>query len=99
MREGQDEIALFLDLLAGTSQLERLRLQLLCEETVCYKGESLLSWVSRRHTQTISVLRLPHFYPPLASLQRLFRTPNLKKLAIGINTATLVSYFEMCPLI
>lgn len=91
MSEGQDEVVLFLDLLAGASQLERLKLQLLCEEPVCYKGENLLSWISRKHAQTISVLRLPHYYPPLASLQRLFRAPNLKKVAIGINTATLVS--------
>lgn len=91
MNEGQDEVVLFLDLLAGTSQLERLRIQPLCEEPVCYKGESLLSWISRKHIQTISVLRLPQYYPPPASLQRLFRAPNLKKVAVGVNTATLVS--------
>jgi len=88
--EGQDEIVRFLDLLAGTSQLERLKLQVMCKKPIRYKGEVLLSWIFRKHMQTISVLRLPNYYPPLAFLQRLFRTPNLRKLAIGINTTTLV---------
>jgi hypothetical protein len=96
--ERQDEIVRFLDLIAGTSQLERLKVRTSRERPVSHKGEKLLSWIVGKHMQTISILRLPHYYPPIASLQRLFRAPNLKKLAVGINTATLVRAASECVL-
>jgi hypothetical protein len=80
-------MACFLDSVAGSSRLRRLKVDFVKWSVA---GEKFITGILAKHSDTLSVLCLPPFRSPEGIYTQIFSCPKLKKLSIGLTSLLMV---------
>jgi hypothetical protein len=83
-------MACFLDSVAGSSRLHRLKVEFIRWNVAQFRGEKFITGILAKHSDTLKVLHLPRFHPPEGIYTQIFSCPKLEELSIGVTSLLMV---------